>query len=130
MNAMPANNQTLWTAVGRILYCQFIMSLVFWFAFIGPITCQYHGMLINLFEDHPEHTIHEQSADDAVPFGDHRVNNHQPTSSTISLVALFTAVVPESLLTDQQAVTTIPSVQTNWPAQLAPLPPDQPPRLL
>jgi hypothetical protein len=135
--------ETLWQVFQEVLHDQIVAFVVLWLAAFAPITCQYHGMLVDWFDPQANSTHHQQAGAAfcslPMPMNEssfsgsavcsHALQSHQTTSDVTVVMSLLTAIVPQHFAFRLLAEGSILYLaEPGRPPQWIPLPPDQPPR--
>ena len=121
------------TALYGLFRQQLVILLIFWMTIAAPMTCQYHGLLLNgmagvtvpLVEHIGHHVSHQPGSLSA----DHHLTPHQMSSGTLLMQSLFLMDMPtvlplESAEQGQLFIAPQPLLPRQW---ILP-PPEQPPR--
>ena len=97
-------SEALWLVLREIIRCQMVAFVVFWLAVFAPVTCQYHGLMVDwlgpefpampgsmpMVESSPDITSAGSSAD--------AFRNHQRTPDVTLTMSLFTVVLPRHIV--------------------------------
>jgi hypothetical protein len=140
---MISRSESLGQALAYAVRCQVVAFAVFWLALLAPITCQYHGLLLDWrrmmqvheHHDHPtdgscsQPMLTEDSVSADIPTCLHVMQGHQTAPDVTLLMSLFDVMIPAGFVVQPPAQgALLPSPDAARPRQRAFPPPDQPPR--
>jgi hypothetical protein len=132
-------NNSLWPAVQYLLRCQVVAFVVFWLAIFAPVTCQYHGLLMDWFAPQPVHHHHSPSTVCAIaqpglpawvaPTCVHTLQGHQTTPDVTLIMSLFNVMIPGGVSCARSVRgTALPIRDGGSVVRWIVAPPEQPPR--
>ncbi len=89
---------SLWLVVQEIVRSQIVAFVVFWLAVFAPVTCQYHGMMVDWFDSPPSSFMLHLDSPPGPAHVSHALQNHQMTPDVTLLMSMLTMMLPGSVV--------------------------------
>jgi hypothetical protein len=140
-HAHITSTESHWWVFQETARRQIVAWVVLWLVVYAPVTCQYHGMMINWFgaqAEDPAFMSHQPlpmtvaSPDlSRSAYPSPALQNHQLTSDAVQIMSLLSLMLPAGMIVLPAATRTRFSLTSPIPVRQRSLPPlDPPPRSL